>query len=472
MSGQVFKLFGHRRSLDKNADSDDKGYLQELVPKTEVLEKPHIGGDFMRTLKAAIIGAGSTYTPEIIEGFIERKDRLNFQTFYLMDINREKLAVTGGLAKRMFAAKGINSRIELTDNLDEAIAGSDYVFAQIRVGGLAARILDEKIPLKHGLLGQETTGAGGFMNALRTLPVMLDMARRIEKLAPEAWLINFSNPSGIVAQALLNHTNVKMIGLCNNFINMKANIAKHINTADFDYEYIGLNHLSWITSVTANNENMLERLVKSAGVSMKNIPYLDYDEDLVRAIPAIPCSYLSYFYLRGRQIQKCLDAKKTRGEECVEIENSLLKKLNDPELKEKPAELDKRGGALYSTAAVSVTDAIENDKNEYHVVNVKNKGAVPFMEDDDVVEVKCNVNKNGAQPVPVKNPAMPYIKGMMQAVKAYEALTVRAVINNSKADALAALMVHPLIGDYDKAKALLDDMLEANKKYLPKEWFR
>ena len=182
----------------------------------------------MRKLKAAVIGAGSTYTPELIRGFIDRQDSLNIQEFYLMDINKEKLDIVGGLAGRMLLSNGFKGKIVLTCDLDEAIKGADYIFAQIRVGAMEARIRDEKIPLKYGLLGQETTGVGGFMKALRTIPVMLDIAKRIESLAPDAWLVNFSNPSGIISEALMNHSNIKMIGLCNCFVNMKAGIAHNI----------------------------------------------------------------------------------------------------------------------------------------------------------------------------------------------------------------------------------------------------
>jgi 6-phospho-beta-glucosidase len=420
-------------------------------------------------LKAAVIGAASTYTPELIEGFIDRQGSLDFQDFYLMDIDKDKLEVVGGLAKRMLLSKGFRGKIVLTTDLDESVADADYIFAQIRVGGMAARIRDEKIPLRHGLLGQETTGAGGFMNALRTIPVMLDMARRIEKLAPDAWLINFSNPSGIIAEALLNHTKIKMVGLCNCFINMKADIAGNIGTADFDYDYVGLNHLSWITSVRSRSggRELLPELVKLSGAKMKNIPDLNYDDELIEALPTIPSSYLSYYYLRDNQLEKCLNAEKTRGEVCVELEKSLLEQYKNPALNEKPKELAERGGALYSTAAVSVADAIENDKNEYHVVNVKNSGALPFMEDDDVVEIKCLVNRNGVVPVKIEKLDNLYIKGMMQAVKAYEKLTVKAAIGGSRDDALAALMIHPLIGDYHKAKAVLDEMIEENAEFLP-----
>jgi 6-phospho-beta-glucosidase len=420
----------------------------------------------MRELKAAVIGAGSTYTPELIEGFIDRQSSLNFKTFYLMDINKRKLEIVGGLAERMLVSKGFKGKIVLTGDLDAAITDADYIFGQIRVGEMQARIRDEKIPLKYGLLGQETTGAGGFMNALRTVPVMLDIARRIEKLAPDAWLINFSNPSGIVAEALLNHTKVKMIGLCNCFINMHAGIAKNIGTTDFDYDYVGLNHLAWITSIRSGGKELLADLKNAAGSEMKNIPGFRYDKELIAAVPAMASSYLSYFYLREEQVQKCLKAEKTRGEVCVDLEESLLEQYKQPELKEKPKELAQRGGALYSTAAISVVDAIENDKHEHHVVNVKNSGALSFLEDDDVVEVKCLVNRKGVAPVPVGKVEDPYIKGLIQAVKAYEKLTVRAVVNESRADALAALMVHPLIGDYNKAKAVLDEMLAANADFV------
>ena len=420
----------------------------------------------MRELKMTVIGAGSTYTPEIIEGLIQRENSLKLKSLYLMDIAPEKLEVVGGLAKRMMEASGFTGEVVLTTDLDEALAGADYVFAQIRVGGMDARIRDEKIPLKYGLLGQETTGAGGFMNALRTVPVVLDFARRMEKLCPDAWLINFSNPAGIVAEAVLNHTNIKMLGLCNCPINMLTAVEKGIGTKDFEYEYLGLNHLSWITAVTRDGKNILADIDTGEGAKMKNIPDVKYDEDLLRAVGAIPSDYLSYFSLRDAQVKKCLEAEQTRGEVCVGLEESLLEKYKNPSLHEKPVELESRGGALYSTAAVSVVDAIENDKHEYHVVNVKNNGAIPFLEDNDVVEVKCMVTRQGITPVGVKTYS-PYIQGLMSAVKQYEKLTVKAAMSGSRDDAVLALMVHPLIGDYDKAKAVLEDMIQANAEFLP-----
>jgi len=420
----------------------------------------------MNKLKATIIGAGSTYTPELIDGFIERRESLGFGTLYLMDIDRPRLEVIGGLAKRMLAAKGIDTAVVCTADLDEAIEGADYIFAQIRAGGMAARIRDEKIPLKYGLLGQETTGAGGFMNALRTVPVMLDIARRIEKLAPNAWLVNFSNPSGIIAQALNDYTKVKTIGLCNNPVNMLADITKALGRSDFDYDYVGINHLSWITSVMLDGKEMIHELSLGGGTSMKNIPELEFDKELLKAVPAMPCGYLSYYYLRDEQIKKCMEAEKSRGEICMELEASLIEQYSRPELDKKPEELSSRGGALYSTAAVSVVDAIQNDKNEYHVVNVINNGALPFLDDGDVAEVKCVVGKSGAAPVPVLARQNEYITGLVRAVKAYERLAVKAAVNRCYTSALAALMAHPLVGDYHRAKAVLDDMLEQNREFV------
>lgn len=425
----------------------------------------------MRKMKVAVIGAGSTYTPELINGFITRRDHMPVDSIYLMDIDMEKMKIVAGLAKRMLDANQMDCRLVLTQDLDEAIEGADFVLGQVRVGKLDARIKDEKIPLKYDLLGQETTGAGGFMKALRTIPVIMEVARRIERLAPNAWLINFSNPSGIIAEAVLNNTGVKMMGLCNGPINMLKGITKFVpeGTKKVDYDLVGLNHLCWITAVYADGKEVLRQHLtgKFEPSVLKNVPSEKYDEALLRAVKGIPSSYLNYYYFRDAQVKRCKEAEKSRGEECKEIEAELLEMYKDPNLKEKPAALDKRGGAMYSEAAVSLIDAIVNDKNEIHVVDVKNNGAIPFMDKDDVVETKCIVNKDGATPVKLEKFDDYYIIGLMRAVKAYEKLTVKAGIGGDYDAALAALMVHPLIGDYYKAKAVLDEMLEANKDYLP-----
>lgn len=424
-----------------------------------------------RKLKVAIIGSGSTYTPELIKGFISRKDSLNVDSFYMMDINKEKNEIVSNLAIRMLNNYDMNTKVVITDNLEEAIENANYVLGQIRVGGLDARIKDEKIPLKYDLLGQETTGVGGFMKALRTLPELRKIAKVIEKRAPDAWLINFSNPSGIIAEMLLNHTNVKALGLCNNPINMiktmKEILGENVDT--FDYEYVGLNHLSWITKVIADGEDMDMRKLLSNAIraDMKNVPSMSYDESLINATRGLPCAYLNYYYFRDETLKKCKESELVRGEECKKIEAELLELYKDTSINDKPKALEKRGGALYSEAAVALIDSIENDKNEIHVVNVKNNGALGFMADDDVVEVKCVINKNGAIPIKIDNFDNLHIIGLMQAVKAYEKLTIKASQNNDYASALEALLVHPLVGDYFRAKGALDEMLDANKEHLP-----
>lgn len=424
----------------------------------------------MTKLKASIIGAGSTYTPELIEGFTARKNTLPFTEFTLMDIDEKRLEIVGGLAKRQMEAAGFRGEITMTTDLNRAIDEANFVFGQLRAGKMAARISDEKIPLKYGCLGQETTGAGGFMKALRTVPLIIDIAKRMKKsAADDAWLINFSNPSGIIAQAVLNETDTKMVGLCNCAINMLKEIEDTIGCADFDYEYVGLNHLSFITSVIkkGESENLVATLSKKSGRTMKNVPEIDYEPELLQAIPYIPSSYLSYFYTRKQQIENCRMAELSRGEVCLEIEDKLLAQYSNPDLSEKPAELKKRGGSLYSTAAVSIAESIYTDKQDVQVVAALNSNkAVPFLKEHDAIEVKCQIGKDGITPLPVAV-YNDYVIGLIQAVKAYERLTVKAAIQGDRSAALAALMVHPLIGDYDIAKPMLEEMLTANKEYLP-----
>jgi len=300
---------------------------------------------------------------------------------------------------------------------------------------------------------------------------MMELAEYIENYSPDAWLINFSNPSGIIAEALLNNTKVKMIGLCNVPIVMKKEVIQRIpeDTKNVRIDYVGLNHLSWITAIYYDDRKILQDqlLEKYNFINMKNIPKMDMDKELIKSIRSIPSSYLQYYYYRERQLQHMKKEKKCRGEVCLEIEEELLKLYQQPELIEKPVILDKRGGHLYSEVAVSLVSAIYNDKNEEHIVNVKNNGALDFMANDDVVEIGCNVNKNGATPLPLKDFNNDHIKEMMRVVKAYEKHTVQAGIYGDYNEALNALLIHPLVGDFRKAKDALDELLEAHKEFLP-----
>jgi 6-phospho-beta-glucosidase len=423
----------------------------------------------MSGLKISIIGAGSTYTPELMEGIIKRAEAIPVTDIYLMDIDTRKLEIVGGLCRRMAEKAGLKANVVLSQELDETLKDADFVLAQIRVGKLACRILDEKIPLKYGLIGQETTGIGGFFKALRTIPVMLDIARKMEQLCPDAWLINFSNPSGILAQALQNYSKIKTIGLCNVPINMFAGVENALGETNLDIEYVGLNHLSFITGIKKGDHDLLEAALAQGaqGQGMKNIPLQGFSTELIRTIHAIPSSYLEYFYFREDKLKHLLEEEKCRGEVCLEIEEQLLKQYADVSLAEKPKELEKRGGARYSEAAISLVDAIYNDKKEIHVVNVLNQNALEFMAADDSVEIASIVGKNGVIPVPVRNFNNQHVMELMKTVKAYERHAVQAAIYGDDDEAMKALLIHPLVGDYHKAMACYEEMKQAHRVYLP-----
>ncbi len=423
----------------------------------------------MQQLKIAIIGAGSTYTPELIEGIINRNSSLPVTELVLMDIDERKLNIVGGLCRRMVEKAGLRTHFKLTMDLTEALRDADFVLAQIRVGKLPCRILDERIPLKYGLIGQETTGIGGFFKALRTIPVMLEIARQMETLCPQAWLINFSNPSGILAQALQNHTKIKTLGLCNVPINMFAGVEDSLGMRDLDIEYVGLNHLSFITGIKHQGKDLLqEALVQGVqGQGMKNIPLQGFSTEIIQTIGAIPSSYLEYFYFREDKLKHLLEEKQCRGEVCVEIEERLLEEYQQETLADKPKDLEKRGGARYSEAAISLVDAIYNDKQEVHVVNVLNQGALEFMAEDDTVEVAAVIGKSGAVPVPIRHFSNTHVMELMRTVKAYELHAVKAAVSGDDDEAMKALLIHPLVGDYNKAKQCYDEMKLAHRAYLP-----
>ncbi|MFF2890297.1 6-phospho-beta-glucosidase [Paenibacillus sp. NPDC057967] len=422
-----------------------------------------------RKLKIAIIGAGSTYTPELMEGIIKRKDSLPLHELALMDIDDRKLEIVGGLCERMTTAAGMNCQVVKTKDLDEALRGADFVLGQIRVGKLPARVVDEQIPLKYGLIGQETCGIGGFFKAMRTIPVMLDIAKRMEELCPDAWLINFSNPAGIITEAILNHTNVKMLGLCNVPYNMNKSIRESMELPNAELTYIGLNHLSWVTAIEQDGKDYLKTALDMGlnSETMKNIPSTGFSKELVQLVGAIPSSYLEYYYFKDKKLKLLKDAELSRGEKCMQIEEELLDIYSNAELHSKPELLSSRGGANYSEVAISLVDAIFNDKQEKHVVNLLNHGALPFMEDSDAIEVTAVIGKDGAKPIAVSDFDNQHIIDYMRMVKAYERETVAAAVEGSEAAAMRALMMNPLVGDYQTAHDCFHELKEAHKDYLP-----
>ncbi len=418
-------------------------------------------------MKIAIIGSGSTYTPELIEGLINRRTELPLHELALMDIDENKLHIVGNLAKRMVEHEKLGCKVVITENLETALEGASFVFVQIRVGKLPARVLDEKIPLKYNLIGQETTGIGGFFKALRTIPVLMDIAEKMSRLCPDAFMINFSNPSGICAQALLTHTKVKMMGLCNVPIGMIDEPQKALGISGAEMDYVGLNHLSFVTGIRLDGKDLLREAV---GGDAELLAKLDgqqgFDQEVIRFARAIPNGYVNYFYKPRAALKKLLEQTQSRGEVCMEIEKELLEMYQDTGLYIKPPQLSKRGGAMYSTVACSLADSIYNDRQDKHVVNTLNRGALPFLADDDVVETTCIVGKNGAVPVPVVLNDNPHVVNLIRTVKTYERYAVVAALSGSRIDALRALSANPLITDIEAGAACFDEMLEAHKVYL------
>lgn len=422
----------------------------------------------MKEITVAVIGSGSTYCPELVDGFLKAKDSLKLKKISFMDIDERKRTIVGDLCVRMLKNAGCDCEVVFTDDLDTSLRGADFVITQIRVGKLPCRHLDESIPKKYDLIGQETTGIGGFFKAQRTIPVIKHICDRIEAICPDAWLINFTNPSGIITEFVLNNTNVKNIGLCNVPIDMIDDV-KEITGEDSKITYVGLNHLSWITSIKKDGKELLPGLIES-GFSpkvMANIKDDGFSMDCLKTIQAIPSSYLQYYYCREAKLQHQRESDKTRAQVCMEIEEQLLEIYQNKEIVTKPALLDKRGGHKYSLAAVSLVDSIANDKRDVHVVNIKNNGTLPFMADDDVVEIAAVIGSDGATPVPITETINDHIIGLMRVVKTYEKYAVEAAITGSGEAALKGLLVHPLVGDWEKAQKCFEEMKEAHKEYLP-----
>ncbi|MDI3519195.1 MAG: 6-phospho-beta-glucosidase [Caldanaerobacter sp.] len=428
-------------------------------------------------LKIAVIGGGSSYTPELIEGFIKRYNELPVKNIYLMDIEegKEKLEIVGNLARRMVKKAGVNITIHLTLDRKEAIEGADFVITQVRVGGIDARIRDEKIPLKYDVIRQETTGPGGFAKAQRTIPVILDICKDIEKYAPDAWLINFTNPSGVITETVLKYTKIKAIGVCNVPIGMVYGIANlmGVDPKRIYIRFTGLNHLVWGTNVYLDGEDITEKLIgmyeSARSLSMKNIPELPWDPEFIKSLGMYPCPYHRYYYLTDQMLKEQKEEAATvgtRGEVVKKLEKELFDLYKDPNLDVKPPQLEKRGGAHYSDVACSLISSIYNDKKDIHVVNVRNNGTIADLPDDVVIETNAVVDKNGAHPITIGH-VSPKIRGLMQAVKAYEELTIEAGVRGDYYAALQALTTHPLVPSATIAKKILDDIIEQNKEYLP-----
>jgi len=385
----------------------------------------------------------------------------------LVDISQERLDILAGMARRMFRVAGVDVLVSATRERRAAIDGADFVLNQIRVGGQPARIRDERTGRRHDVVGQETTGPGGFAKALRTIPVALDIAGDIRQLAPHAWMINFTNPAGMVTEALMRFGDIKVMGLCNGAFGMQVRIAESLRVEPrrIRINVIGLNHLSWVKGVYLDGEDVTGRAVARAVEEMREEDG-GVASELIETLGMIPSSYLTYFYHQRRVLAGQREARKTRGEQVWEIERRLLEAYRDPELCCKPPLLSERGGAHYSTLAVSLVSAIANDAGEVHVVDCKNVGALPDLPGDVAVEMPAVINRQGARAI-VAGP-MPFsVRGLVQHVKAYEELTIEAALSGDERTALLALNANPLVPSFATARDLWKDIRDENAEYLP-----
>ncbi|MFJ3820234.1 6-phospho-beta-glucosidase [Streptomyces nodosus] len=431
-------------------------------------------------MKLTVVGGGSTYTPELVDGFARLRDTLPVEELVLVDPAAERLDLVGGLARRIFARQGHPGRIVTTQDLDGAVEGADAVLLQLRVGGQAARQQDETWPLECGCVGQETTGAGGLAKALRTVPVVLDIAERVRRTNPEAWIIDFTNPVGIVTRALLQEGH-RAVGLCNVAIGFQRKFAALLGVApgEIHLDHLGLNHLTWETGVRLGGpegENVLPRLLAEHGGTIAGD--LRLPRALLDRLGVVPSYYLSYYYAHDEVVRE-LRTKPSRAAEVAEMERQLLQMYGDPALDEKPALLARRGGAYYSEAAVDLAAALLGDGggpevspgtrtggSPYQVVNVPNRGTLPFLPDDAVIEVQAAVGPHGPVPLPV--PAVdPLYAGLLAQVTAYEDLALEAALRGGRDRVFRALLAHPLVGQYAYADTLTDQLIAHNREHLP-----
>ena len=426
-------------------------------------------------MKIAVIGGGSTYIPELVNGFLSRVNRLPVEELWLMDIDKERLKTVGGFAQRMVKAKGDPFKVILSSDQRESISGASYVITQLRVGMMPARRGDEYLGRRHGLIGQETTGVGGMAKALRTIPVILDIAEDIRETAPRALLANFTNPAGLVTEALMHYAqDVSAVGVCNVGITAKMKILEviegltgsKINTDHASLNTLGLNHLTWHRGFTVDGEEMWPQYFPAYLEELRKEDNPEWDVNTLESLGMIPNYYLEYYYYTAKKLIDQENWPPSRAEEVMEIEKDLLHNYADSALTEPPADLMKRGGAYYSTLATQLIDSHYNDLGQVHVVNIRHDGAVRGWPKDWVLEMPARVDAKGIHPIPA-DPLPAACFGLVTQVKMFELLTVEAAVHGDRNAAYQALLAHPLGPPADKVREVLDDLLLTNKKWLP-----
>ncbi|MFI9839686.1 6-phospho-beta-glucosidase [Nonomuraea sp. NPDC051941] len=415
-------------------------------------------------MKLAVVGGGSTYTPELVDGFARLRDELPVTEIALIDPDTARLELVAGVSRRMLAHAGHPARVLATSSVEEGVAGAQVVLFQLRVGGQAAREVDETLPLRCGCVGQETTGAGGLAKALRTVPVVLEIASVVRALAPQAWIVDFTNPVGIVTRALLDAGH-RAIGLCNVAIGFQRSFAGWLGVepSRVSLGHVGLNHLTWERSVHLDGEDVLPAILRSHGQEIADS--LGLRPELLERLRSVPSYYLRYFYAHDAVVRE-QRAKPSRAAEVAALERRLLEMYADPAVVTKPELLSERGGAFYSEAAVALIASLLGDRGDTQVVNVRNGGTLPFLDEAAVIEVPAAVGARGAVPLPVP-PVEPLYAGLIAHVSAYERLALDAALHGGADRVRDALLAHPLVGQDEIAEELTGLLLEANRAHLP-----
>ena len=429
-------------------------------------------------MKVAVIGGGSTYTPELVKGFFDRLEEFPLKELWLMDIDQERLEIVGGFTQRIVQAAGAPFSVHLSSNLLESLQGASYVITQLRVGQMEARRADEYLGQRHGIIGQETTGVGGMAKALRTIPVILEIAENLRETGEDgALLVNFTNPAGLITQALHQYApDVSSVGVCNVAVTAKMEIIEHLEKYSnekidpmlVELDTLGLNHLSWHRGLKVRGEDLWPSVIEA---------YLDqlhqendtWEWQVVKILRMLPNYYLKYFYDTQHSLADQENWPPSRAEQVIDIERDLLAMYADPQLISPPDDLMKRGGAYYSTVATQLLNAHYNDLNETHVLNVAHQGAVKEWPADWVLEMPAMVSKDGIKPVSA-DPLPPVCFGLIAQVKAYELYTVEAAVNGDRDAAFQALLAHPLGPEADQIPDVIEDLLSTHRRYLPRFW--
>jgi 6-phospho-beta-glucosidase len=421
-------------------------------------------------VKLAVVGGGSTYTPELIDGFARLRADLPVEELWLVDPDPERLRLVGGMSERMFRAAGHPGRIRVTGDLVAGVSDADAVLIQLRVGGQDARRGDETWPHECGCIGQETTGPGGFAKALRTVPVVLRVAEAVRRHAkPDAWIVDFTNPVGIVTRALLQEGH-RAVGLCNVAIGFQRAFAGMLEVAPDRVRlgHVGLNHLTWERHAWVDGPDgevdALPGLLRDRGAELAE--HVELPRHLVDLLGMLPSYYLRYYYAHDEVLREQLGAP-TRADAVQAVERELLALYADPAQDAKPAALAQRGGAFYSEAAVDLMASLRSDRGDVQVVNLRNDGILPFLPDDHVIEVPARVGASGVAALPVE-PLPADVAGLISHVAGYERLALDAAVRGGRDRVLRAMMAHPLVLQYERAERLTDLLIAENREYL--EW--